>query len=520
MSAAIATPERHELTFERSRAHVRAVESRMRGSDMTRMTHSELENALLGEGREWVRLLLEEVLARRAQVEERCRVVGADGAERTRQRASERTLSTILGEVNVPRLAYQAPGHVDLHPLDASLNLPRECYSHGVRRMVAKHAARGSFDSVIEIVADTTGTTIGKRQVEQLTVRAAKDFDAFYEAKSTKQASPDDLLVISTDGKGIVMHHEDLREGTKKAAEASPRKVATRLTPGERPNRKRMAQVAAIYNIAPFTRTIRDVLPTLRKREEVEARRPRPTDKRVFASVEKSQRTVIDEAFNEALRRDPTHARRWVVLVDGDPKQVKAAKAAAKRVGAKITIVIDVIHVIEYLWSAARALFGATSTRSESWVRDRLAALLSGRSGGDVAGTIRWWASRADPKICGTAERKEIERTCHYLADRTRTRHLKYAAALAEGLPIATGVIEGACRYLVKDRMDITGARWTLDSAEAVLRLRAIHASHDFDAYWEFHLTQEHTYNHAERYQDAKVPDALPRPRPRLRCVK
>jgi hypothetical protein len=97
---------------------------------------------------------------------------------------------------------------------------------------------------------------------------------------------------------------------------------------------------------------------------------------------------------------------------------------------------------------------------------------------------------------------------------------MKYAEALADGLPIATGVIEGACRYLVKDRMDITGARWSLTGAEAVLRLRAIRASGDFDAYWEFHLAQEHARNHAERYEDAKVPDVLPPPRPRLRCVK
>jgi hypothetical protein len=201
------------------------------------------------------------------------------------------------------------------------------------------------------------------------------------------------------------------------------------------------------------------------------------------------------------------------VLVDGDLRRLRAVKAAAKRVGAKITVVIAVIHVIEYLGASARAIFGETSSRSENCVGDRVAALLTGQSGGDVARTIRGWLSRADPKKVGPARREEVERTCAYLSD--RTRRMKYAEALEAGLPTATGIIEGACRYRVKDSMDITGARWSLSGAEAVLRLRAIRASGDFDAYGEFHLTQEPTRDHAERYADATVPDVLPPPRPR-----
>ena len=113
-----------------------------------------------------------------------------------------------------------------------------------------------------------------------------------------------------------------------------------------------------------------------------------------------------------------------------------------------------------------------------------------------------------------------IDKACGYLADRTRTRLMHYAEALRDGLPIATGVIEGACRYLVKDRMDRTGARWSLTGAEAVLRLRAVRASGDFDAYWQFHLARDKERNHAVRYADAVIPDPLPAPKPRLRRVK
>ena len=145
-------------------------------------------------------------------------------------------------------------------------------------------------------------------------------------------------------------------------------------------------------------------------------------------------------------------------------------------------------------------------------------ALLSGRSGGDVAKTIRWWEAR-DKKL-GEPAHAAIDKTCGYLADRTRTRMLGYRDALRDGLPIATGVIEGACRYVVKDRMDRTGARWSLTGAEAILRLRAIRASKDFDAYWAFHLEQDRTRNHASRFNNGDIPQPLPPPKPVLRRVK
>jgi hypothetical protein len=231
-------------------------------------------------------------------------------------------------------------------------------------------------------------------------------------------------------------------------------------------NRKRMAQVATVYSIAPFPRGPADILHSLREPGEVDAKRPRPTDKRVWASVEKTAGAVIRDAFEEALRRDPNKARRWIVLVDGEPKQLRSVKAEARRAGVKVTILADIVHVIEYIWDAARALFGQSNAKAERWVSDRLHALLSGRTGGDVAKTIRWWEAR-DKKLDDSAH-AAIDKACGYLADRTRTRLLRYQEALRDGLPIATGVIEGACRYVVKDRMDRTGARWSLTGAEAV----------------------------------------------------
>jgi hypothetical protein len=120
--------------------------------------------------------MLEEHLALRASLEKRVDVTGADGVERRFSRDGERHLETVVGTVVVPRAAYQAPGCEDLHPMDAALNLPRELFSFGVRRMVAGEVGRASFEEVVEIVHDYGGATIAKRQVEELAVRAAQDF--------------------------------------------------------------------------------------------------------------------------------------------------------------------------------------------------------------------------------------------------------------------------------------------------------------------------------------------------------
>lgn len=476
----------------------------------------EVERLVEQRVRELARKLLQANLDLRAAKERVVEVRGADGVERPQVRTSTRKLETIVGEVTVERRIYQAPGMgVDsLAPMDATLNLPTERYSHHVRRVVAEQAARSSFDEVVEFLAKHTGADVPKRQIEELTQRAAADFDAFYAERSLTAEVTDDLLVLSFDGKGIAMRHEDLRAATRKAAEATPRRLETRLTSGEKPNRKRMATVATVYSIAPWHRAPADVLHTLRS-DDVEARRPRPSNKRVWASVEHGATRVYDDAFAEARRRDPARRRRWVVLVDGQREQLRRVQRAARKAGVAVTIVLDIVHVLEYLWRAAHAFHPAGSEEAETWVRHRLLALLYGRSGGTVAKSIR---QMADRRTLDDTGQRAVAKCAGYLAKQSRWLH--YDAALAAGLPIATGVIEGACRYLVQDRLGRTGARWSLAGAEAVLRLRALRASGDFDPYWAFHTAKEHARNHLSRYADAKAPSPLPPLPPSLKIVK
>ena len=200
--------------------------------------------------------------------------------------------------------------------------------------------------------------------------------------------------------------------------------------------------------------------------------------------------TVIEQAFAEAVRRDPHQKMRWVVLSDGQEDLLRQVYAAAKRYKVDIVLVQDFVHVLEYLWKAAYALYPQVAEERESWVMDRANAVLQGRAR-DVAVGLRRAATR---KQLEQRERKPVDKAADYI-DSNRER-LQYDQALAHGLPIATGVIEGACRHLVKDRMDITGARWGLERAEAILKLRSLKISGDLPAYLAFHFEQEHKRNY------------------------
>jgi hypothetical protein len=475
----------------------------------------EIERMLRARGRELMRAMMQAHFDRRSELEREVVVHGADGVEREQVRVGSRRVMTEFGEIELERNLYQAPGVAGLAPLDAAMELPDEKYSYEVRRIVAEEAARASFDEVVELVKKQSGAEVPKRQAEELAIRAAQDFDEFYRDRLRAPEDSNDLMILSFDGKGIATVHRDLREATRKAAEATPRRLQTRLTKGEKPNRKRMAEVATVYSIEQWPRTIGDVLHGIHDKADKAERRPRPTNKRVWASIVHSPQRVIDDAFDEALRRDPDRCRRWVVLVDGNKDQLARIKRAARTLGVEITIVLDIVHVLEYLWSAAYAFHRDGTDEAEQWVKCRLLALLNGRSGGEIAKSLRAMIKTHD---LDAKAAEPVEDAAEYLVNNTRLLH--YDRALAGGLPIATGVIEGACRYLVKDRMGRTGARWSLNGAEAVLRLRALRTSGDFDDYWQFHLAKEHDRTHRSRYAAGLVPNPLPPSRPTLRLVK
>ncbi len=300
--------------------------------------------------------------------------------------------------------------------------------------------------------------------------------------------------MITVDGKGIVMRPEALREATARAAAAATGKLTTRLSKGEKRNRKRMATVGAVYDLTPVPRSPCDILAG--NAQQPRAPAPVASGKWLTASVREAAEAVVARVFDEAERRDPRHDRAWVVLVDGNNHQLDLVRAQARARGVVVTVVIDFIHVLEYLRGAAWSLHDQADPDAETWVQRHASSILRGHAR-RVAAAIR---SQLTAQGIESARAANAQRCIDYLT--SKSRYLGYRYALARGWPIATGVIEGACRHLVKDRMDITGARWGLDGAEAVLKLRALYANGDLDDYLRFHLTREQQRIHHTCYAE------------------
>jgi hypothetical protein len=500
--------------FAESRKCFRELEDWMASEEAAGLRHAELEDQLDVRGRELLRRLFQGRLDLAAAREERRHdVTGQDGVVRTRaEKGRARPLVTRFGQVSVSRIAYRSPGRSNVHPLDAALNLPEEKHSHGLRKLTAIEAARGSIDAAGAAITRATGVRIGKRQLEEMVRRAAAHVEEFYLSRVIRPSPDGHPLVLTFDGKGIVMLPDALRPATAKAAAAAEGKLATRLSPGEKHGRKRMAELACVYDAVPVPRAPEDIISTpaqkRRKKKKGQAgkakgkgkpREPQARGKWLTASVTSDIPAVIAAAFGEAERRDPAHQREWVILIDGNNTQIEAVTDQAASRGITVTIVIDFIHVLEYLWKAAWSFYDKGEPASEEWVADQARKILHGKAR-QVASGIR---RRAATYGYAPAERAGADECARYLDN--KKDHLDYATALKEGWPIATGIIEGACRHIVKDRMDITGARWGLEGAEAVLRLRALIASGDFDAYWRYHLRREHERIHHARYRETYI---------------
>jgi hypothetical protein len=389
----------------------------------------------------------------------------------THRRLGTRSLTTVFGTVELVRLGYSRPGAPGIFPLDRALTLPARSFSYELQRRLVKAAVQNPFLDSVQTIADLTGVTVSKRSLEQILPDAAQDFDAFYRQRSPEPAVGS-ILVAAVDCKGIPM------------VKPAGARATSRLTKGQKASKKRMATVAAVFTRAPWVRTPEQVVESLfrisRPTPADASAPPRPENKRVWASLLKGKDAVIQEVAEEMERRDPSASRTRVALTDGE-------RALQIRVDGKlnVTLILDLIHVLEKLWRAAYVFHAEGSLKAEIWVMDRTLRILSGEVGQVVKGIRQSITKRG---LSG-AKRKTLAAVADYLyRNRTRMRYHEY---LANGWPIASGPVEGACKNLIKDRMERSGMRWTEQMAEAIVQLRAVYLSGDFDPYWAFHIEQD-----------------------------
>lgn len=401
----------------------------------------------------------------------------------THRREREIQHTTVFGVVPINRLGFGQRGQESLFPLDEQLALPARSYSYHLQKKWMTGIARGPFQEATKSVEEATAQKVATANAGDVIVDAAQDFEPFYRSRPTKspeEAAP--LQVAIVDGKGIRIR-ERVEEAAHKEHEDGDLRQGT----------KQMATVAAVYNIQPHVRTIDDIVRECHPKPLAPVPvRPRPEDKRIWASLTKTKDDVFAEVAEEMARRDPEHQKKWVCITDGERALRQRARLILGALGPFI-LILDLWHALEYLWDAANAMFGKGTAQAKDWCTEQLRHLLEGKAS-DVARGMRQSATKRGIK---GERRKTIDRTAAYFLSNKES--MKYHEYIAEGLPIGSGVGEGAVKNLIKDRLERTGMHWSRLMAEAVLKMRAIELCGDTDVYWEFHIAAEQTRLHGNR---------------------
>jgi len=422
-----------------------------------------------------------------------------EGNHYRRDSRRTRLYFSVFGKIDVTRLSYRAEGVAEaIYPLDALANLPDRRYSFPLQERIALAAQSGAFKEEMAKLDQLTGTRISDSVAQVVAREVGRHYDAYYESKvPPKAASELDVLVVGFDGKGVPLLASEIAKAAK-AAKGRSKKGAVAG--------KKMATVGVCYDVAMKDREAEAVARDLVYPEERQQRRvlrsdghPIPSDSpkaynvRRIASIARPREAVFDAIEHEALARDPHGERPLAVLMDGERALEKEAKRRFRAWPVKFMI-LDLLHVLGYLWSAANAFYGEGDENHparQAFVFERLLKILDGRAG-YVAGGLQSSATKRGLK--GKARRAVDECVTYF---RNHLHMMRYEEYLHWGLPIATGLVESACGSVVQHRMEGQGKRWTLAGAESILRLRSLRGSHDdWSAYFAAYPSHERARNH------------------------
>ncbi len=385
---------------------------------------------------------------------------------------------SIFGEMTIDRTVYgtREKQKIRVAPLDAQLGLPDGDFSYLLQRWLQERCLDTDYAGSIQGLAVILRVSPSVRSVEHMTRQMAADVPDFQAQQPLPPAAEQaELLVATADHKGVPMVARD-------------RPTAEPDEESERPGVKRAACAGAVYTTAPFVRTADDVLDEVRRKERA-AERPPPQGKVVWAEMAQEvggeaasgREVVLASICAELDRRDPTETQLALVLCDGERALWTTFKAMLRR---PFVGILDLWHALTYLWLAAKVFHGAKLAQ-EAFVTARLRMLLQGKVGGVIKGLKQMGTQQA---LAGEKKRTLAKVVGYFERNHD---HMQYDQYLRAGYPIGSGVIEGACRHVIKDRMERAGMLWTLDGASALLRLRVVHTNGHWDEYQEYRITRE-----------------------------
>jgi hypothetical protein len=397
----------------------------------------------------------------------------------------DRRYLSIFGELTIDRAVYgtREGQRIEHVPLDQRLGLPEGDFSYVLEDWGQRLCLKGSFAEAGQSLEMLLGLKIGVRALEQMNqvvAGHAPSFQGCLEPPPPDEEGP--LMVVTADGKGVPMRRPEPEDGPR---------PHHRRTKGEKANKKRMACVGAVYSIDPFVRKAEDIIDEV-LRDKKAKQRPEPQHKHVWAEMTRevegqppvtAKEGLFCQLTDELAARNPGDDRPVICLLDGERALWEAqAVYFPEAVG-----VLDLFHVLERLWAVAHCFHTEGSDEAKEFVEQRLRDLLQGRVGYVIGGLRR----RLKAEKLSGPRRQVVRSALEYFAN--NKAHMRYDEYLAAGYPIGSGVAEGACRHLVKDRMEQTGMRWTVEGAQAMLHVRALYLNDQWEEFHEHRVEREQT---------------------------
>jgi len=406
----------------------------------------------------------------------------------------QRTYRSIFGPFSLSRYVYgtREGQRIDFVPLDARLELPESEFSYVLQDWAGALCVEHAFGRTAATLETILGLPLSVDSLERMSRKTADSVEGFRTSLAQPPAQEEgEILVATADGKGVPMRRP-----------ADQRPVGARRKKGEKANKKQMATLGCVYTVDPKCRRPEDVVAAL-FREGVgrpcdESPEPVAQHKRVWSSLTYDQGDLHVDAETEvfAWMADEVNARRHndqplICLMDGQRSLWSSCAAHLPR--SDRVEILDLLHAMEYVWSAAYLFHAEGSDAATAFVRNRLLRILRGEVGYVIGGLRQMATKRGLP----AKKRKKLAQICNYL-NRNRYR-MRYNEYLDAGYPIASGVIEGACRHVVKDRMERSGMRWTIDGAQAMLDLRSTWVNDQWSAFQSHRINTETQQLYPER---------------------
>jgi hypothetical protein len=456
--------------------------SQVEGSQPSiRETEEQLWSGMLTLGRGLMQLRFEACHAAEAIQDE----IEVKAVRYAYQRQSGRAYVSLFGEVRVERAYYWNAEYGGLCPLDATLSLPERRYSDNVQERLSEMNVWVPQDHSLALFERWLGLKIPKGSLQSSISEQALYMEDYYTQHPVASAPVQDTILVATaDGKGIPMTRQD-----------SPPPVARR-SKGQKKTAKKEAIVTALYSVAPYVRDSQDIIAALLPDQADETKspepRPLPSHKQTFGTLD-GKTAALRQLAHQVAQRDNPQFRYRVALTDGS----EALQQQMLDHLSDFTLVLDIIHVTEYLWDAANARWGETAPEREPWIRKALTCLLNNQLDALLHDL------EVQARNLPAPQQAVLTHVSAYLC-RNRP-FMDYQRYLALGWPIGTGVVEGACRHLVKDRFEQAGMRWSLAGAQTLLDLRSVAFNGDWDDFQRF----RRRHSHLERY-DFPYPDVLP----------